>query len=90
MNEATTTKRKLPTKYFHRHGKDKPQDRFQRQDADAVRARSEATCAADPATAKAINVKRQNEHPSEHVEHVSRWLKRDGQRPEVKERNGLK
>ncbi len=86
---ASATK-PLPRAYFHRPGKDRPQNTFQRQNAAAVRARSKAKYHANPATAKAINAEWQREHPEARREHVSRWWKRNKHRPEVKQRNAVK
>jgi hypothetical protein len=58
------------TYYFHRPGKTRTQDRFQRQSATAVRARSKAKYHADQEKAKAINAAWQREHAEQHREAV--------------------
>lgn len=63
----------LSSTFFHRPRKTKPQDRFQRQDANAVRARTKATYHADPEKAKVINAAWYAEHPEKRREHVKRW-----------------
>lgn len=82
--------RKSPPAYFHRPGKNKRQNRFQRQDGAAVRARSKAKYHADPEKAKAINAEWHKAHPEAHREHVRRYWQRNKHRPEVKARNARK
>jgi hypothetical protein len=68
MNAART--KKLPAAYFHRPGKSKRQDCFQRQDGPTVRKRSKAAYEANQKLAKFTSVLWREKNPGRHREHV--------------------
>lgn len=79
-----------PAAYFHRPGKTQPQDRFQRQDGPAVRARSKAAYKANPTLAKFMGALWAEKHPEKRRESSALYWRRNKHRPEVKERNRIK